>query len=966
MRLKSLLSFLLFISTLLINAQTTSSFTHDADSVFQNLNKSYITTGILYDRVYPYSMLHIFNSAYFDTTNFHHFTQGYYELYNASYNNTNLISPDVLDRKINSITRKGKVPIGIINFQFNQIDTNSLVNNLLEESNGIYYDVPNRIRSPYWNKQVSIISPLVDSAEGLQVTFQTAPSLYLQNTGHSIISLMADFNNGSGLINVGLNNAIQIDYSSYGRKIIKFIIKYQDNIQVTTYAYLKLIKPKKLSANILSTACDKDDYITASIPFTDYENNTFRGQGNIHYYFSTATPCNGKVRKPIIVLDGFDPGDTRSITQLYDEYLNRNQFADAIRSIGYDIVVLNLPVYLNESGNLVDGGADYIERNAFVLVRLINKLNRELRDNKSTEKLIVIGPSMGGLISRYALAYMEKNKIPHNTKLWISLDAPHNGANIPIGAQKYVEFFANNGLKEAQEVLQIQINSPAAKQQLLHHYLSYSDSAEGVPHFRDIFAKALVNNGIPGSNGFPLKLRKMALVDGSLNGSLQPNSSACQLALNSKSYLAVNLFLFKIRLIKVAEANLYYAGSYGNSCIVLAAQQLFKGSIVANGYAPAVSVSYDIAPGGSRNSISAIAEQSADNSGFFSTQTKFNIYNGSHSFVPSKSALAFKGSNQDMAESVYDRNLVCTGETPFDTYFGGAQNLEHSFIDTGMAKFALDEILGNPREPSYVTTLTSLYILGPEKFCEPGGIYSLQGGSVSEGTSFAWSVSPAIANISFDKYMQQIQLTRVSNGTATLSLTLNRACGLNQTLTKTFTIGGYSSQDYPVSGPSSACSNQNVYFSTNQLPGATNYTWFWPGGWTYVSGQGTYSLALRTGTSGGSVGVRVTNSCDAGGSPAIKNVQVNCGFVMNAVPNPSSGDITITTELTGALKMTTPQDRIYKLEIIDLYGNIKRKFSFTSGITNMKINIGDLVSGTYIIHAFNGKVWGYKQIIIAH
>src|SRR6476620_12646671 len=124
MRIKSLLSFLLVINALLIQAQTISSFTLDADSVFQNLDKSLINTDVLYDRVYPYAMLHIFNTTYFDTTNVHHFKQGYYELYHASYNNTNLISPGTLDRKIEAITRKGRVPIGIINFQFNQIDTN--------------------------------------------------------------------------------------------------------------------------------------------------------------------------------------------------------------------------------------------------------------------------------------------------------------------------------------------------------------------------------------------------------------------------------------------------------------------------------------------------------------------------------------------------------------------------------------------------------------------------------------------------------------------------------------------------------------------------------------------------------------------------------------------------------------------------------------------------------------------------
>ncbi|HEX8277606.1 MAG TPA: hypothetical protein VF540_02895, partial [Segetibacter sp.] len=176
-------------------------------------------------------------------------------------------------------------------------------------------------------------------------------------------------------------------------------------------------------------------------------------------------------------------------------------------------------------------------------------------------------------------------------------------------------------------------------------------------------------------------------------------------------------------------------------------------------------------------------------------------------------------------------------------------------------------ITGKHRRPSYVTSLPSVYISGPDKFCEPGAIYSLQGSSVSQGTRLAWSVSPSIASISSGKNSTQAQLSKISGGTATLSLKLSKSCGLNQTLTKTFSIGGYSSSDYPVSGPSYASNNQYVYFSTNQLPGATNYSWFWPGDWTYVSGQGTNSLALRTGNASGSVGVRVANACDAGGSP---------------------------------------------------------------------------------------------------
>src|SRR5687768_13594964 len=130
MKIKALLIILIITSTSVLRAQRLTPFTHEADSVFKNLNKSYITTGILYDRVYPSAMLHVFNSPFFDTTNVHHFKQAYFELYNAKYYKTDLVSPDTVDKRINAITKTGKVPIGIINFKFNQIDTNSVVNKL--------------------------------------------------------------------------------------------------------------------------------------------------------------------------------------------------------------------------------------------------------------------------------------------------------------------------------------------------------------------------------------------------------------------------------------------------------------------------------------------------------------------------------------------------------------------------------------------------------------------------------------------------------------------------------------------------------------------------------------------------------------------------------------------------------------------------------------------------------------------
>ena len=96
---------------------------------------------------------------------------------------------------------------------------------------------------------------------------------------------------------------------------------------------------------------------------------------------------------------------------------NGENLADILRDEGYDFIALNAPLYTTD-GKDIDGGADYIQRNAMVLVAFIDFINNE---KVGSEELVIIGPSMGGLIARYGLSYMEQNSMDHETRLYISL-----------------------------------------------------------------------------------------------------------------------------------------------------------------------------------------------------------------------------------------------------------------------------------------------------------------------------------------------------------------------------------------------------------------------------------------------------------------------------------------------------------------------------------------------------------------
>jgi hypothetical protein len=75
---------------------------------------------------------------------------------------------------------------------------------------------------------------------------------------------------------------------------------------------------------------------------------------------------------------------------------------DSLNITGYDVIVVN---HIVNPHNDIDGGSDYIERNAFTLISLMRHIKSIQQGN---EEAVVIGPSMGGLISRYAGIYGEK------------------------------------------------------------------------------------------------------------------------------------------------------------------------------------------------------------------------------------------------------------------------------------------------------------------------------------------------------------------------------------------------------------------------------------------------------------------------------------------------------------------------------------------------------------------------------
>jgi hypothetical protein len=134
---------------------------------------------------------------------------------------------------------------------------------------------------------------------------------------------------------------------------------------------------------------------------------------------------------------------------------------------------------------------------------------------------------MGGLIARYALADMEQRGIDHDTRLYISHDAPHQGANIPLGitafARHAIDKFVktpigdmnisptDNGNVSIKSLKEL-IESPAARQ-MMRNYINGDFQIDNSMHRNwqlELIAKR-----------YPTRTRNIAISNGSMCGNGQ-------------------------------------------------------------------------------------------------------------------------------------------------------------------------------------------------------------------------------------------------------------------------------------------------------------------------------------------------------------------------------------------------------------------------------------------------------------
>ncbi|NRA93768.1 MAG: T9SS type A sorting domain-containing protein [Psychroserpens sp.] len=602
------------------------------------------------------------------------------------------------------------IPLSLLNVAYENIAVESL------QDNSVYRDSQGFLMNDggviFERHQLTIASPLRASHKGLEAKFRLSNAHIFNLSDSTISGVEVDFGEGNGFQNVNADEVISVNYSDEGQKVIRFKITLSDGSVLLRDATIMITYSNEdwytRSGNMINTFSSS---ITPDLsPYG--ESTSYAGTGEYEIFLSS----DNVLDKPIFLVDGFDPGDGRQISGIY-ELLNfddegvLSNLGDIVREQGYDVVIINFPVYFRAQDNsLVDGGADFIERNAMLLVDLINLINT---DKVGNEENVVIGPSMGGLISRYALAYMEDQNMDHDTRLWISFDSPHLGANVPIGFQHQFNFLAfglddfwilgDQNVEELQPIIDGMLKSPAARQMLTDQFESHITDSDGVtfngslslpqPHFY----KPILDNrfGNLTASGFPESTRNISIINGSGNNSryqnngnpasdLFPGSQILDADINvmTGADLKVETYLtpYASTTIQMSKVHLDFAWWFP-----LANDRINNASASAHSYSNGI----DAASGGLFDILGLTTDLDTGGLvGEFLGSLSTDYFN----FIPSVSAMALVPQNNqiDWFESL---SGVTTNDTPFVNWYMPIENEPHVTLTDGNVTFALDEII---------------------------------------------------------------------------------------------------------------------------------------------------------------------------------------------------------------------------------------------------------------------------------
>lgn len=846
MKFYPILCFLLLFLIKTIKAQDTTSFYGKSQYIFEHVDKNQISSGLLSEYGIEFLELANYNGTVLSDSNYvgmEEWRMLYTSLYSAQINNNvTMYGLDTVNNRVLSyIALNQPISFSVLHYNYQSLRSDAVSANLLSVSNDQLYDVPARSQSPYQNNQVFAVAPIRQAAVLGNNDLVFRPELFFANTGKTVSAMAISVGDTTSYQSVSFNTPLTLNFTQAGFVDINIRLTYTD--ASICYAHTKLLVYPEPSGygEIYGRGVHTQAYGFGAGGGTITNENitatkSYLGQtatGDITIQFAS-TNNTGHIRKPLIVVEGFD------INNDYD-------FESFTDNLGFDFNLDPIePITLNDSldnANDYDliflnfaNATDYIQRNAYLLEKVIAEINsRKTTYNSQRQDNVIIGLSMGGLVARYALRDMELNSVNHETRLFISHDTPHHGANVPVGAQAAVQHLApfeifSPSASSSFPYINIKwddlfpdlvtannsFNTPAAKQMLIQRYvlnpINYSlvaDNSASNSFFTEI------NN-----MGWPTTCKNLTLSNGACNGTkIFPDNSRIFEMIGSRS-MTYGGSLWRSAIMTVTSPVspiLVYGGNINPLSLLVqfplsifstkssvnldfrinavpssGVGEVYRGDIYIKRKIVWIINSTSYIMKTRINSISGTLPLDNAQGGLYDVETfGFDLseltgnlppfFSGINAvvlqprfcFVPTVSSLAIANPWQNLNSNIYD-NVSCL--TPpglgVRNYYTPQQSQLHISYTQASANWILQ--WQDADFDCAEVCVDNLSISGTSDLCTTPATYTIP--SLPAGTTISWSISPA--NIVTSAVNgNSITLTPIHGGYATLTASLTTACG---------------------------------------------------------------------------------------------------------------------------------------------------------------------------------------------
>lgn len=1031
------ISFALLVSLSTAQQNVNTSIKNIMEATFQDLDKSKVPTGILLDYGMELTNVPAFNGTLTDSTyvSKNTLTQIYTTLLSSRIQNvtTGFITPQQFQQHWQDERKKDTIVLSGLFFEYASFEDNAYPSKVGYTNNKFQdkYTRSGTWLNPYEVKKTFAIATPIQVFKGLNPVVTLPSTLFYSNAASQIQSVAIDFDDGNGYQTVAYNQNIALRYATSGNHIWKYRVTLTNNTML--YAHAKIHIQEALPTNPVSGTIGQNRGVT------DWNCNNaslynFMVEANIPYdgVYGTATftlddagnDC--EITNPLIVAEGFDVGtllnpeneggetDYQDFVDLIEDS-NSNDLESLLLGTNkeYDIIYINW-----------DNGVDFMQRNAYILEEVIAWVNANKTGN---EKNVVLGQSMGGVIARYALADMENRNVAHDTRLFISQDAPQQGANMPLSLQHFYRQMTNQVITASQTLggqyvfplvdnefgvtnyLSL-LDAPATKQ-LLKVWTSANyviDNTEHTAFFNEL-------TSLNSNNGYPSlgNIRNIAISNGSECGTLQDFDAGGYLLdyeynnglsfwgdLLSLIYNPIGFGLggffadpdfFEAVLLSLLPGNSRYivdfkakalnnsGGSNIYSGLIRYEKKIF---FIFNSQVTISSVN--------KNQPSGLLPFDNYGGGFYdigvlTSNTDFEDFPGDlfigdkFNFIPTASALDIGGGAVNLTSIDY-RNSYVGGEPPtgtksspfdnFATAFSSINdtdnnNERHLELNTRNGNWLADELNFNSNQKGAPQTDCSIFCSLNNTIIGETSVCDFEIYALSSTNFNAnWSVSPSNAGtIQSGQNTDEIVFQKNTGYSGTATITAVVSAQFCGTVIFSREIFIGSPSNLGFNGPSSVAPGHVVDYEVVNPEVGMQYLWTVPTGWEYNQLTGS-SIWARPIQVGQDGDITVTATNDCGTATAALPVVVEHG---------GSGDPKSSVEVHPIILFPNPTDNTITIETLDesFYGSpytIVDMFGIVkrTGILprgSEHISLANYITGVYVLQIQNLNTVYTQQII---